>query len=112
MASLKNAQLVKEKYPHTDITIYYMDLRACGEGYEEFYIRAQKLGINFVRARISRIDQENGDIYVIYEDTNTGEIKRIKQDMAVLSIGLEPDQNANVIGTFSAYLDGRIDSLR
>ena len=63
MASLKNAQLVKEKYPDTDITIYYIDIRACGEGYEEFYVRAQRLGINFVRARVSRIDQVDGEIY-------------------------------------------------
>ena len=98
MASLKNAQLVKEKYPETDITIYYIDIRACGEGYEEFYVRAQRLGINFVRARISRIDQVDGEIYLIYEDTQTGEMKRVKHDMAVLSIGLEPDQNADVLG--------------
>ena len=98
MASLKNAQLVKERYPDTEITIYYIDLRACGEGYEEFYIRAQKLGINFVRARVSRIDQEDGDIYVVYEDTATSEVRRIKYDMAVLSVGLEPDQSAITIG--------------
>ncbi|NPV63526.1 MAG: hydrogenase iron-sulfur subunit [Methanotrichaceae archaeon] len=98
MASLKNAQLVKEKYPDTDITIYYIDLRAGGEGYEEFYVRAQKLGINFVRARVSRIEQEDGDLYLIFEDTNTGEVKRVKHDLAVLSIGLEPDRSADVIG--------------
>ena len=98
MASLKNAQLVKERYPDTEITIYYIDIRACGEGYEEFYIRAQKLGINFVRARVSRIDQEDGDIYVVYEDTATSEVRRIKYDMAVLSVGLEPDQSAITIG--------------
>jgi heterodisulfide reductase subunit A len=98
MASLKNAQLVKEKYPDTDITIYYIDIRAGGEGYEEFYVRAQRLGINFVRARISRIDQVDGEIFLIYEDTQTGGIKRVKHDMAVLSIGLEPDKNADVLG--------------
>jgi len=98
MASLKNAQLVKEKYPETDITIYYMDLRACGEGYEEFYVRAQKLGINFVRSRVSKIDQVDKDLFLIFEDTNTGEIRRVKHDMAVLSIGLEPDQSADVLG--------------
>jgi heterodisulfide reductase subunit A len=98
MASLKNAQLVKEKYPETDITIYYIDIRACGEGYEEFYVRAQRLGINFVRARISRIDQVDGEIFLVYEDTQSSEIKRVKHDMAVLSIGLEPDQNADVLG--------------
>ncbi|HOV52203.1 MAG TPA: hydrogenase iron-sulfur subunit, partial [Methanothrix sp.] len=98
MASLKNAQLIKEKYPDTDVTIYYIDIRAAGEGYEEFYVRAQKLGVNFVRARVSRIDQVDGDIYLIFEDTQSCEVKRIRYDMAVLSIGLEPDQNADVLG--------------
>lgn len=98
MASLKNAQLVKEKYPDTDITIYYMDIRACGEGYEEFYIRAQKLGINFVRSRVSSIQEEEGRISLIYEDTQNGEIRRAKHDLAVLSVGLEPDSNAEVLG--------------
>jgi heterodisulfide reductase subunit A len=98
MASLKNAQLVKEKYPETDITIYYIDIRACGEGYEEFYVRAQKLGINFVRARVSRIEEVEGAIFLIFEDTQTGEIKRVRHDLAVLSVGLEPDSKAEVLG--------------
>ena len=98
MASLKNAQLVKEKYPDTDITIYYIDIRACGEGYEEFYVRAQKLGINFVRARVSRIEEVDGELFLIFEDTQTGEIKRVKHDLAVLSVGLEPDEKADVLG--------------
>ncbi|MDD1731946.1 MAG: heterodisulfide reductase subunit A, partial [Methanosaeta sp. NSM2] len=99
MASLKNAQLVKEKYPDTDVTIYYIDIRACGEGYEEFYIRAQKLGINFVRSRVSGIQEgEDGRLSLLFEDTLTGEIKRAKHDLAVLSVGLEPDSNAEVLG--------------
>ncbi len=98
MASLKNAQLVKEKYPHTDITIYYIDIRACGEGYEEFYVRAQKLGINFVRSRVSSIEQVDGELFLIFEDTQTGEIKKVKHDLAVLSVGLEPDEKADVLG--------------
>ncbi len=98
MASLKNAQLVKEKYPHTDITIYYIDIRACGEGYEEFYVRAQKLGINFVRSRVSCIEEVEGELFLIFEDTQTGEMKRVKHDLAVLSVGLEPDSKADVLG--------------
>lgn len=99
MASLKNAQLVKEKYPDTDVTIYYIDIRACGEGYEEFYIRAQKLGINFVRSRVSGIQEgEDGRLFLLFEDTLTGEIKRAEHDLAVLSVGLEPDSNAEVLG--------------
>jgi heterodisulfide reductase subunit A2 len=98
MASLKNAQLIKEKYPDTDITIYYIDIRAGGEGYEEFYIRAQRLGINFTHARISRIEEEDGDLHLNYEDPDTWQFKRVEHDIAVLSIGLEPDQGAEVIG--------------
>ncbi|MGV8174413.1 MAG: CoB-CoM heterodisulfide reductase HdrA2 [Methanothrix sp.] len=98
MASLKNAQLVKEKYPETDVTIYYIDIRACGEGYEEFYIRAQKLGINFVRSRVSSIQEEDGRIFLYFEDTGTGEIRRAAHDLAVLSVGLEPDSNSAVLG--------------
>ena len=98
MASLKNAQLVKEKYPDTDITIYHMDIRACGEGYEEFYIRAQKLGINFVRSRVSSIQEKEGRISLIFEDTQAGEIRQTEHDLAVLSVGLEPDSNAEVLG--------------
>ncbi|MGD0951866.1 MAG: CoB-CoM heterodisulfide reductase HdrA2 [Methanotrichaceae archaeon] len=98
MASLKNAQLVKEKYPDTEITIHYIDIRAGGEGYEEFYLRAQKLGINFVRARVSEIDEEDGSLYLNFEDTLSSSFRRVKYDLAVLSIGLEPDKNAEVLG--------------
>lgn len=98
MASLKNAQLVKEKYPDAEVTVYYIDIRAGGEGYEEFYLRAQRLGINFVRARVSRIEELDGDIHLIFEDTQTGEIRRVRHDLAVLSVGLEPNRNAEVVG--------------
>ncbi len=98
MASLKNAQLVKEKYPETKITIHYIDVRAGGEGYEEFYLRAQNLGINFVRARVSEIDEEDGSLYLNFEDTLSSSFRRVRYDLAVLSIGLEPDKNAEVLG--------------
>jgi len=98
MAALKDAQLIKEKYPDADVSIHYIDMRAGGEGYEEFYLRAQKLGINFVRGRVSEIEEVDGEIYLHYEDTFLGKYFRKKYDIAVLSIGLEPDRNADVVG--------------
>ncbi len=98
MASLKNAQLIKEKYPEMDISIHYIDMRAGGEGYEEFYQRAQRLGIEFIRGRVAEIKEVDGEIYLHYEDTLLGEYQRRKCDMAVLSIGLEPDSGAEVVG--------------
>jgi heterodisulfide reductase subunit A len=98
MASLKNAQLVKEKYPETEVTIFYIDIRAGGEGYEEFYVRAQRLGVNFVRARVSGIDEEEGALFLHYEDTGLGKYREARFEMAVLAVGLEPDRNAEVVG--------------
>ncbi|MBN1322976.1 MAG: hydrogenase iron-sulfur subunit [Methanotrichaceae archaeon] len=98
MASLKNAQLIKEKYPEMAISIHYIDMRAGGEGYEEFYQRAQRLGIEFIRGRVAEIEETDGEIYLHYEDTLLGEYRRRKCDMAVLSIGLEPDSGAEVVG--------------
>ncbi|UEC42841.1 MAG: CoB--CoM heterodisulfide reductase iron-sulfur subunit A (modular protein), partial [Methanothrix sp.] len=69
MYALKNAQLIKEKYPETEVSIHYIDLRAGGEGYEEFYIRAQRLGINFIRGRVSEVEEVDGALRVNYEDT-------------------------------------------
>jgi len=98
MASLKNSQLIKEKYPDADISIHYIDMRAGGEGYEEFYLRAQRLGIRFVRGRASSVEQGEDGVYLHYEDTFLGRSVRKRYDIVVLSIGLEPDSGADVIG--------------
>ncbi|HEY40709.1 MAG TPA: CoB--CoM heterodisulfide reductase iron-sulfur subunit A family protein [Dehalococcoidia bacterium] len=55
MYALKEAILIKEKYPDTDVTIFYMDMRAFGKGYHRYYQQAQKLGVNFVHSRVSVI---------------------------------------------------------
>ncbi|MHC1631739.1 MAG: CoB-CoM heterodisulfide reductase HdrA2 [Methanotrichaceae archaeon] len=98
MYALKNAQLVKEKYPDADITIHYIDLRAGGEGYEEYYMRAQRLGINFVRGRVSQIEEIDGDLYLTYEDTLLGRVRKKHYDMVCLSAALEANKDADVIG--------------
>jgi len=98
MYALKNAQLAKEKYPDMDISIHYIDLRAGGEGYEEFYKRAQNLGIKFVRGRVSGVEEVDGDLYLTYEDTLLGGFQRKQCDLVCLSAGLEANQDADVVG--------------
>ena len=41
MQAMKNAMLIKEKHPEIEVTIFYMDVRAYGKGYEEYYERAK-----------------------------------------------------------------------
>ncbi len=55
MYALKEAILIKEKYPDTDVTIFYMDMRAFGKGYHRYYQQAQELGVKFVHSRVSVI---------------------------------------------------------
>jgi len=98
MYALKNAQLTKEKYPDTDITIHYIDMRAGGEGYEEFYERAQRLGINFVRGRVSEVQEVDGGLVLTYEDTLLGRFRNSRYDLVCLSTGLEANSDADVVG--------------
>ena len=60
MYAIKQAMLLSGALPIADITIYYMDIRAFGKGYEEFYQTARSMGIDFVKAKVARISEVSG----------------------------------------------------
>ena len=63
MYSIKQAQLLMGALPMADITIYYLHIRAFGKGFEEFYQQAKAMGVEFVKAKIGKIDEnEDGDL--------------------------------------------------
>ena len=63
MYAIKQAMLLSGALPLADITIYYMDIRAFGKGYEQFYQNAKAMGINFVRGKVARIEPvDDGDL--------------------------------------------------
>ena len=95
MYSIKQAQLIMGALPLADITIYYMDIRAFGKGFEEFYQQAKAMGVNFIKGRVAKIEQaENGDLIVYYEDIeNGGKISKAVHDLVVLSVGLLPNSD-------------------
>jgi heterodisulfide reductase subunit A len=98
MSSMKNAQLLKERYPEIDINIHYIDIRAGGEMYEEYYIRTQEMGINFVRGKVGEILQDGqGKLKLRYEDTLSGEIYEEPSDLVVLATGMENVKDADRI---------------
>ena len=57
MYALKEAILIKEKSPETAVTIFYMDIRDFGKDYYRYHVRAQELGVKFVRSRVSTIKE-------------------------------------------------------
>jgi heterodisulfide reductase subunit A len=97
MYSMKNAQLCIDHEPDTDVTCYYMDIRAFGKGFEEFYKTSQeKYGIEFLRGRPAEII-ENDDLTLTIraEDTLLGRVTEYTYDLVVLSVGLEPPAGSN-----------------
>jgi heterodisulfide reductase subunit A len=85
-----------------DITIYYMDIRAFGKGYDEFFQEAKSMGVNFVKGRIAKIshkDSPDGDLILRYENVATGKLKEAKHDLVVLSVGVLP--NNEIVKAFT-----------
>lgn len=91
MYSLKMAHLVKEK-SEAEVYNCYIDIRTPGKGFEEFYNRVQKEGVNFIRGKVGDISPaaENGQLIVQVDDTLLGEVRKIPVDMVILAVGLEP----------------------
>jgi heterodisulfide reductase subunit A len=92
MYAVKQSMLLSGSLPLADITVYYMDIRAFGKGYEQFYQTARAMGINFVKAKVARItEQPDGDLAVrvemIEED---GRVVEASHDLVVLSVGMVP----------------------
>jgi heterodisulfide reductase subunit A len=90
MSAIKNAMLIREHYPDVEITICYMDVRAYGKGYEEYYERAKEAGIRFLRGMPSEITVDTISMHLQVENTENGEVIILQPDLVVLSVGLQP----------------------
>ncbi len=92
MYSIKQAMLLSGALPLADLTIYYMDIRAFGKGYEQFYQNAQAMGIEFVRAKVASLREgQDQSVMVRFEDQTTGEITERQHDLVVLALGVIPE---------------------
>lgn len=98
MYSIKQAQLLMGALPMADITIYYINIRSFGKGFEEFYQQAKGMGVNFVKGKIGKIsEKENGNLILRYEDIAEGVVKEAEHDMVVLSVGVKSNPSAGKI---------------
>ncbi|MDD1658361.1 MAG: CoB--CoM heterodisulfide reductase iron-sulfur subunit A family protein, partial [Methanomicrobiales archaeon] len=97
MSAIKNAILLKEKHPDTGVTICYQDIRAYGKGYEEYYVRAERMGVRFLRGLPGEVWASEEGPAMQVENTETREVLILKPDLVVLSIGLEPAPGSDEI---------------
>jgi heterodisulfide reductase subunit A len=97
MNAMKSALLIREMYPDVKIDIFYIDIRAFGKGFEQFYYRALKEAkVNFIKGKPSRIEEDSktGDPLILYEDVLSGETDTLRSGMVILSEALVPASKA------------------
>ncbi len=88
MASIKQAILLQKANPAADPWIFYIDVRADGKGYEEFYVNAQEHGVKFIRGRVAEVTPTDNGLFVRAEDTLIGARIEGHFDLVVLSLGI------------------------
>lgn len=94
MYSVKQNQLIMGALPLADVTMHYMDVRAAGKRYDEFYEQAKDMGATYIKGRVAKItEKENGDLVLRYEDIeNGGGIVEAEYDLVVLAVGVQPNR--------------------
>ncbi len=97
MFTAKQAHLLRDKLPGARITVLYMDVRAFGKGFEEFYERVQKEQIIYRRGNPSEVFRKNGKLVVRGEDTLLGEPFELDADLVVLASGLVPRREEGIL---------------
>jgi len=99
MNTIKDSLLIKEHWPDTEIFVFYIDIRAFGKGFEDLFQRARREGVTFVRGIPGEIieDIDTGDLTLLGENTLMGSLYRYRMDMVILSVGIRPRHDAELI---------------
>ncbi len=103
VTAVKQAIEVKESLPRCEVYCFYMDLRMFGPGYEDLYKRAQHLGVNFIRGRLSETSEtKERKVLIKAEDTLLSKPIKISVDMVVLMVGMSPvAKNSKLLDSLS-----------
>lgn len=90
MYGAKHAHQVLEKIPGARVYVFYMDVRAPGKGYEEFYERAREDGAQYIRGRVSKIYRQGDHLVCKGEDSLLGKAVEVQADMVILNTAMVP----------------------
>lgn len=100
MYTAKHAMLTREKYPDTDVYVFYIDVRTPGKNFDEFYRRAvEDYGVHYIKGMVGKVVPENGKLKVQASDLLANEQLHIDADMVVLAAAIEPDKSARSLAT-------------
>jgi len=111
MYAIKQAMLISGSLPMADITIYYMDIRTFGKGYEQFYQTARSMGVEFVKAKIASIHEDEHRNPVLRLESIDGKpnVTERTHDLVVLSVGMLPQYNPQTLYEVPVASDGFVE---
>ena len=100
MYTAKHAMLCREKYPDTEVYVFYIDVRTPGKNFDEFYRRAvEEYGVHYIKGMVGKVVPQNGVLKVQASDLLDSRQLHIDADMVVLAAAIEPDKSARSLAT-------------
>ena len=100
MYTAKHAMLTRDKYPDTDVTVFYIDVRTPGKNFDEFYRRAvEEYGVHYIKGMVGKVSPEGDKLMVRASDLIANKQINIEADMVVLAAAIEPDRSARPLAT-------------
>jgi heterodisulfide reductase subunit A len=94
MSSTKQAIITHEHEPESNLMILYKDLKTYGKDFYEFYERAKKQGVKYIKGKLADVfeDPDSKNVIATFEDLESGEIDRIEVELLVLAVPLAPSK--------------------
>ena len=100
MYTAKHAMLIREKYPDTEVFVFYIDVRTPGKLFDEFYRRAvEEYGVHYIKGMVGKVSPEGDKLIVQASDLIDNKQLHIAADMVVLAAAIEPDKSARPLAT-------------
>jgi heterodisulfide reductase subunit A len=99
MNTIKSAQYLKDNYPDIDITVFYMDLRAFGKGFEELLTRSKGSGVRYIRGLPGEVKENSktANLSVTLENTTANRLETLDFEMLVLAVGARPATDTEMV---------------
>ena len=100
MYTAKHAMLTRDKYPDTDVYVFYIDVRTPGKNFDEFYRRAvEEYGVHYIKGMVGKVSPEGNKLKVQASDLLANKQLHIDADLVVLAAAIEPDKSARPLAT-------------
>lgn len=97
MNTIKDSLVLKEHYPDVEIVVFYIDIRAFGKGFEEFYNRSLEKGVKYIKGKPSKVIEDENDDLIVHYENEQGHIDQMTFDAVCLASALIPSKGCKYL---------------